>query len=109
MREPFIPVNSRIPQKLWKDLHEQVFSKANPEAEFANFSESLRYFADLGLKAKALMSEVENPEFLKELEGLRDSTKQYEILESMDKDSRSALALALEMVEKHKWEQKKFV
>jgi len=109
MREPFIPVNSRIPQKLWKELHEQVFSRSNPEAEFGNFSEALRYFSDLGLKAKALMSEVENPEFLKEMEGLRDNTRQYEILESMDDDSRKALALALEMVEKHKWEQRKIV
>ncbi len=109
MKEPFIAVNSRIPQKLWKDLHAEVFSKANPDGDFGNFSESLRYYSDLGLKAAALMKEVKNPEFLKELEGLRDQTRQYEILESMDADSRSALALALEMVEKHKWEQKKFV
>lgn len=109
MKEPFIPINARIPRKLWKELHGQVFSKENPDGEFANFSEVIRYYSDLGVKAKALMSEVENPEFVKEIEALRDQTKHYEILEAMDSDSRKALGLALEMVNKHKWEQKNLV
>ena len=109
MRQPFISINSRIPHKLWEQLHEQIFSKANPDAEFANFSEALRYFCDLGLKASALMKKIEDPDFMKEIEALRDQTKQYEILESMDEDSRRALALALEVVSNRKWENKKLV
>jgi len=109
MKEPLIPIEARIPRKLWLNLHKAVFSKDNPEGEFGNFSESLRYYIDLGLKAKSLMNEVKNPEFVKELETLRDQTKHYEILESMTADDRSALSLALEMVEKHKWEQRRLV
>ena len=109
MKEPFIPIEVRVPRKLWLDLHKAVFSRDNPDGKFGNFSESLRFYMDLGVKAESLMKEIKNPEFVKEIEALRDQTKHYEILESMDGDTRKALALALDVVENHKWEQKKFV
>ena len=106
MKEPFIQINSRIPRKLWLDLHKAVFSKDNPDAQFDNFSEALRYYSDLGLKAKALMNDINNPESLKELEALRDQNKQIEIINTMTEDARKRLAFNLEFVENKKWEQR---
>ena len=107
--DPFIPVNSRIPRPLWLDVRKGVFTKKNPNGEFANFSEALRHYIDLGVKAEAAIKEIENPEFVEEIKKLWDQTKHVDILNAMDSDTRKALGFYLDLVNKQKWEQRKFV
>lgn len=89
-------------------VEENLIDKLNSSITKNNFgtvSDALKHYIELGMLAESFKTEVQNPDFLKSIDELKQSDGLFQWVETLTENQKDALSYALKQAREVQYEQ----
>lgn len=86
----------------------EQLEKLEQKTQFKSISEAIRFYVDLGMLTENYKSAVQDPEFLKSIEHLKQGDKIFEWLSTLKDNELDGIFMAAKMEKEGRYVQAKF-